>query len=89
MPKKKALTDAEVSKINLKNFHTWLKKKRKTICAKPGKSVFYAGGTYDVKIAFDEKSDEVALKNTKMWQVIARLNDSRISHCASFSCSWL
>lgn len=28
-------------------------------------------------IAFDEKSDEVALKNTKMWQVIARLNNSR------------
>jgi len=77
MPKNEALTDTEVSKINRKNFYDWVKKHRKMISAKSGKSVFYAGGKYDVEISFDNKSDEAILKNTKMWQVIKRLNDSR------------
>lgn len=77
MTKKKALTDTEVSKINRKNFYDWVKMHRKMICAKSGKSVFYAGGKYDVEISFDKNSDEAILKNTKMWQVIKRLNDNR------------
>jgi hypothetical protein len=73
--KKKALSNSEVSKLNVKSFKTWLSKNAKKIKAMPGKSVVYSGGKYDVTVTIDEKSDEVIINNTKMWQAIKNIND--------------
>jgi len=75
--KKKALSDSEVSKLNVKNFKSWLSKNAKKIKAMPGKSVVYAGGKYDVTVKIDEKTDEVIINNTKMWQALKNINDHR------------
>jgi len=77
MPKNKALSNSEVSKLNVKNFKTWMSKNAKKIKAVPGKSVVYAGGKYDVDVKIDEESDEVIINNTKMWQVIKEINELR------------
>lgn len=72
---KKALSDSEVSKLNVKSFNNWVSRNGKKIKAMPGKSVVYSGGKYDVAIKIKEKSDEVVINNTKMWQVIKKIND--------------
>lgn len=77
MPKKKALSDSEVSKLNVKSFKNWMSKNGKKIKAVPGKSVVYAGGKYDVTVKIDEKSDELIINNTKMWQALKKINDSQ------------
>ena len=77
MAHKKALSDTEASKRNAKSFKTWMSKNGKKIKAMPGKSVVYSGGKYDVKLQIDEKSDEVIINNTKMWEAIKKINNSQ------------
>lgn len=68
---KKALSDADVTKINAKNFGLWLNKNRTRIKAGVNKSIFYAGGEYDIDLKKFEK--ELRTTNTKIWETIKKL----------------
>jgi hypothetical protein len=75
MAHKKAISDGEASKINLKNFDSWLSSNKKMIKATPGKSVVYAGGKYDIGWLEKAKgSDEKIIRSTRMYEHIANLN---------------
>lgn len=76
--KPKTLSDAEAQKANLAAFKAWCGKNRKLIKAKSGKAVVYSGGEYDIKIAFDDKTQKDVVTNTKMWEVLQKINTGKL-----------
>ena len=72
------LTDAEAQRANLAAFKTWVARNRARIMAKPGTSVVYSGGAYDIDMAVFDKSDQTVVTNTKMWDILKRNRAARL-----------